>query len=288
MFITTIFSSLENFEVAFPRRSNGYRMKRLFPASCVSFGVVRASAPIFLVIKIKVGLGFFGHEARKVPYQVPDDNLGSSFYGQMQRRPVSGVLDPGVDVRTDANQEKHCVDISRQNGRVEKVPSLGIELPGKVKQKVTWSKRGRNDCRHGSVTPTWRATFNFNPTGVWEVGLNTKARFLGKAKRLQFVLQMNVSACTNHVSLPYRFDNTNICLKPDWNLCTEREKRTKLVPTLRKHPQNKVWNPNLLCGPRSTWQDSGCSLVRTRRQCHSERSLARAVCHVHVELGVAE
>lgn len=44
-------------------------------------------------------------------YQVADDDFGSGLNGQVEGGELGCILDPGVDVSLDANEEQHAFNV---------------------------------------------------------------------------------------------------------------------------------------------------------------------------------
>lgn len=44
-------------------------------------------------------------------YQVADDDFGSGLNGQVEGGELGRILDPGVDVSLDANEEQHAFNV---------------------------------------------------------------------------------------------------------------------------------------------------------------------------------
>ena len=61
-------------------------------------------------------------------YQVADNDLRSSMDGQVQGGLLGCVLNPGVDVSLDANEEQDTLDVRVLHSHVEEVTSLVVHL----------------------------------------------------------------------------------------------------------------------------------------------------------------
>lgn len=79
------------------------------------------------------------------PYQVADNDFRSGLNGQVEGGELGCVLDPGVDVSLDADEEQHAFNVGILDGHVEEVTALVVDLTRKHSWKSTggrnWLKR---------------------------------------------------------------------------------------------------------------------------------------------------
>lgn len=61
-------------------------------------------------------------------HQVADDDFRSGLDGQVQGGQFGRVLNPGVDVSLDANEEQHAFNVRILDGHVEEIAALVVDL----------------------------------------------------------------------------------------------------------------------------------------------------------------
>lgn len=72
-------------------------------------------------------------------YQVANGDFRSGLNGQVEGGQLGCVLNPGVDVSLDANEEQHAFDVRILHRHVEEVAALVVDLCG----PRDWSQRRR-------------------------------------------------------------------------------------------------------------------------------------------------
>lgn len=65
-------------------------------------------------------------------YQVADDDLRACLDSEVQRGQLGGVLDSGIHISLDADQEQDALDVRVLNCHVKKIPALVIHLRQQV------------------------------------------------------------------------------------------------------------------------------------------------------------
>ena len=61
-------------------------------------------------------------------YQVADDDLRPGLHSQVQRAEFGCVLNSGVDVRLDADEEQDALDVGVLHRHVEEITSFVVHL----------------------------------------------------------------------------------------------------------------------------------------------------------------
>ena len=60
--------------------------------------------------------------------QVPDDHLGSRPDGKVEGGELWGILDTGVDIDMDTDQEQHTLNVTLLDGEVQEVTTFVVKL----------------------------------------------------------------------------------------------------------------------------------------------------------------
>lgn len=67
---------------------------------------------------------------------------------KVQRGQLGSILDSGIHVSLDADQEEHTFDIRVLNCHVKKIPALVIHLRQQVGTKILWAPPARGPPEH--------------------------------------------------------------------------------------------------------------------------------------------
>lgn len=84
-------------------------------------------------------------------YQVADDDFRSGLDGQVEGGELGCVLNPGVDVSLDANEEQHAFNVRILDGHVEEIAALVVDLTW---EQIWRSAGDRNSSTERTIGPS--------------------------------------------------------------------------------------------------------------------------------------
>lgn len=83
-------------------------------------------------------------------YQVADDDFRCGLNGQVERGEFGRVLNPGVDVSLDADEEQHAFNVGILDSHVEEIAALVVDLMRKTRVSGRPERRYTREERRGS------------------------------------------------------------------------------------------------------------------------------------------